>query len=122
MSGHMLTPFLQYLLSMVHVEGGSEVYANEHSGGFCEASQPSPPSHFWGPFGGIQTVSKTNGYQTLKANSSKFRKLAILKPIRFDSALGAVVKEIPTRVPKQTGTKMASLKCKELTHFENHLF
>ena len=42
--------------------------------------------------GGIQTGTKTNGYQN--ANFSKLKELAILKRTRFDPPLGAA-KETP---------------------------
>ena len=57
--------------------------------------------------GGTQRDTKINGDQN--ASWSKLRKFAILKPIRFDTFLGAA-KETPKRVPKQTGTKMPSSK------------
>ena len=68
---------------------------------------------------GTLTGTKTNGYQ--KANLLKFRKLAILKPGRVDTPLGAV-KKTPKRVPKQTGTKMPIFQDSETCHFETHPF
>ena len=50
-------------------------------------------------------VAQTNGHQNV--HCSKFRELAILKTIRFDTPLIAA-KETSKQVPKLTGTTMPS--------------
>ena len=57
--------------------------------------------------GGTRTGTKTNGQQNV--NSSKAQETCYFESHPFWYTL-CVAKEAPTRVPKQTGTKMPTLK------------